>query len=63
MNSFKKANLSSTGGMLPVRWSLLTGQPLDCLFNFLFAPCIRSNAGLQITYLSELKQTVLMNIF
>lgn len=31
MNHFKNANLSSTGGMLPVQWDLMTGKPLDRL--------------------------------
>jgi hypothetical protein len=45
MNIFKNANLTYTGGMLPVRWDLSTGQPSDSLSN-------SSDPIISITHLS-----------
>lgn len=36
MNIFENANLTDTGGMLPVGWDLKTGQPLDGPSNLIY---------------------------
>jgi mannosyl-oligosaccharide alpha-1,2-mannosidase len=35
MKVFSQANLTTTGGMLPIRWDLPLGSPSDSMFVFL----------------------------